>query len=333
MNPLAVSVIIPTYNRKASLGATLRSLAGQSLPAECFEVILADDGSTDGTPELAAGAWPFPLRYLRQANQGDAAARNLGASHSQADLLVFLDDDMVAGPDYLAALAAEHEGHQKRIVIGLERLWLAPSDPLAAADALPAPAAGPPSQPVPFAQVCSNNMSMQRQAYCALGMMQGLDFSGSSMWCDVDFAYRAYQQGFEFRRSARAICWHRDYTAVSLASRKRRLREVARRAPALFMRHPGLVHHLPMFDDKTPIAWGQDPARLIGRKLARHAASSRPALWGLEQIARWLEGRAPASKSHRRLDRWIVGGHMWRGYRQGLREAAGAIKAGVRTDD
>src|SRR5262245_22699266 len=43
--------------------------------------------------------------------------------------------------------------------------------------------------------------------------MQDLGFPGSSMWCDIDLAYRAYQQGFDFRRSTQARCWHRDYFA------------------------------------------------------------------------------------------------------------------------
>lgn len=84
-----ISVIIPTYNRQKWLEEILASIAVQTLPVEQFEVIVVDDGSKDGTREVAHKAYPFRLRYFYQTNQGDAAARNLGAKHSEAEFLVF----------------------------------------------------------------------------------------------------------------------------------------------------------------------------------------------------------------------------------------------------
>ena len=75
-----------------------------------------------------------------------------------------------------------------------------------------------------------------------------------------------------------------------------------------------------MFHDKTPIAWGQDSPRLIVRKLARHVASSRPALWGLERIVRVLEQRYPSPSLLRPLYRWVIGGYIFQGYREGLKD-------------
>ena len=74
-----VSVVIPTYNRKGMLRETLNSLAQQTYPTDRFEIIVVDDGSTDGTDQIAVGAFPFTLRYFWQTNQGDATARNLGS--------------------------------------------------------------------------------------------------------------------------------------------------------------------------------------------------------------------------------------------------------------
>ena len=90
-----VSVIIPTFNRKEMLKETLDSLAHQTLPFESFEVIVVDDGGEDGTKEITKQTFPFQLRYFWQTNQGDAAARDLGARESQAEILMSLDDDMV----------------------------------------------------------------------------------------------------------------------------------------------------------------------------------------------------------------------------------------------
>jgi glycosyltransferase involved in cell wall biosynthesis len=333
-----VSVILPTYNRKDLLRETLETLARQTYPGDRFEVIVVDDGSTDGTEAIAAETFPFTLRYFRQSNQGDAAARNLGARQSQADILVFLDDDILLEPGYLANLIQAHDQCQNRIVVGTWNLWQAERTRLSqtlntmlAPGADPARSlfeqdAGPTSDhtqtitELPFRDVESNNMSLKREAYFTIGMMQGLDFSGSSMWCDLEFTYRAYRQGFEFRRSTNAICWHRDHAALNLDAYKQRARTAAYRAVVLFQSYPELLTHVPMFSDKTPIIWGQDPPRLMARKFARSTVSSRPALWSMERIVKVLEKRYPASSLLPILYRFIIGGYIFHGYREGLRE-------------
>lgn len=320
-SPTTVSVIIPTYNRKKLLREALDSLAQQTYPVDRFEVIIVDDGSTDGTAEVAVDVFPFALRYFRQDNQGDAAARNVGAQESQADFLVFLDDDILLEPDYLTHLIHAHDECQKRIVVGTCHVWLEETSPFA--QKLHGSLASDQTDMItelPFRDVFSNNMSIRREAYFEVGMMQGLNFPGSSMWCDLDFCYRAYQRGFEFDRSAKAICWHRDYAARTLDSQKKRARTAAYRAVVLFQRYPELVAHIPMFYDKTPILWGQDPGRLIVRKLARSITSSRPALWSMERIITALEKRSPASTILPALYRYIIGGYIFRGYREGLSE-------------
>jgi glycosyltransferase involved in cell wall biosynthesis len=89
-----ISVILPTYNRAAFLERAIGSIAGQTLLPD--ELIVVDDGSTDGTDALLSGlaaSFPCAMRVLRQENRGAAAARNLGISHAQGDILVFLDSD------------------------------------------------------------------------------------------------------------------------------------------------------------------------------------------------------------------------------------------------
>jgi glycosyltransferase involved in cell wall biosynthesis len=319
--PLTVSVIIPTHNREDLLHETLDSLAQQTYPRDCFEIIIVDDGSTDGTAAITAEVFPFSLRYFWQSNQGDAEARNLGARQSQADILVFLDDDILLEPGYLTHLISAHDMVQNKIVIGTWNLWPPEITPFARRlYASPDLDHSHTETELPFSDVSSNNMSLRREAYFQIGMMQGLDFPGSSMWCDLDFNYRAYQQGFEFRRSTKAICWHRDHTVRSLDVYKKRVRTAAYRAVVLFQRYPELLAHVPMFDDKTPIIWRQDPPGLVARKLARSMASTRPALWSMEQIIHILEKRFPASTLLPSLDRYIIGGYIFRGYREGLRE-------------
>jgi glycosyltransferase involved in cell wall biosynthesis len=102
-----VSVILPAYNAAASLPAALRSVLGQSLQE--IEVIVADDGSCDGTAAVAAAlALADPrVRVLPGGrNQGAAAARNRAMAAARGDWLALLDADDGFAPDRLARLVA-----------------------------------------------------------------------------------------------------------------------------------------------------------------------------------------------------------------------------------
>jgi len=87
--PAPVSVVIPVFNGADLVGAALESVFGQTRPPE--QVILVDDGSTDGT-EAAVRRFAG-LQYVRQANAGAAAARNTGARLATRPFLAFLDAD------------------------------------------------------------------------------------------------------------------------------------------------------------------------------------------------------------------------------------------------
>lgn len=87
-----VSVIVPARNAASTLPRTLAALAAQDL-AEPFEVIVVDDGSLDGTLDLARAA-TGPVTTLVQAPSGPAAARNLGVAHATGSALAFCDADV-----------------------------------------------------------------------------------------------------------------------------------------------------------------------------------------------------------------------------------------------
>ena len=101
MSPLpAISVIVPCYNAAAFVPATLRSVLAQ----QGFElqIIVVDDGSTDGSPERVAREFPS-VTVVRQANAGVAAARNTGLAHAKHDWVAFIDADDLWMPGKLQA--------------------------------------------------------------------------------------------------------------------------------------------------------------------------------------------------------------------------------------
>lgn len=98
-----VSVVIPTYNRAAFLGAAVASIRAQTYP--CAEVVIVDDGSTDNTAEVIASLGAG-VRYVTQANAGPAAARNRGIREAHGDLVAFLDTDDRWLPEKIARQVA-----------------------------------------------------------------------------------------------------------------------------------------------------------------------------------------------------------------------------------
>lgn len=89
-----ISVVIPTYNRADLLRSCLDSLAGQTLPAERFEVVVVDDGSTDATQAVCQQASArMSLQYFHIENSGISAAKNLGLFAASAPIVFFFDDD------------------------------------------------------------------------------------------------------------------------------------------------------------------------------------------------------------------------------------------------
>jgi GT2 family glycosyltransferase len=102
-----VSVVVPCYNRANFLPRCLGSLFAQTYPRERFEIVLVDDGSTDGTAETAralGAAWAGGLRVVEQSNGGPARARNAGIRAAGGEIVAFTDSDCVAAPEWLEQL-------------------------------------------------------------------------------------------------------------------------------------------------------------------------------------------------------------------------------------
>jgi len=98
--PPKVSVIIPTYNRRELVQEAIDSVLAQTYTD--YEIIVVDDGSTDGTREALQERYGDRIRYVWQENQGESAARNRGIEMARGEYIAFLDSDDVWLPEKLS---------------------------------------------------------------------------------------------------------------------------------------------------------------------------------------------------------------------------------------
>lgn len=117
--PLDFSIIVPTYERSPALGDCLEALCGLDYPADRFEAIVIDDGSTDSPRALVESFAPrLDVRFFSEKHGGPAGARNAGARAARGRLLAFTADDCRPEPGWLRALAAQFVQHESNAVAG-----------------------------------------------------------------------------------------------------------------------------------------------------------------------------------------------------------------------
>jgi glycosyltransferase involved in cell wall biosynthesis len=113
-----VSVIIPTFNRKDFVKEAVQSVLIQDYPQ--IEIIVVDDGSTDGTEGEISNAFGSAIQYFFQNNAGECRARNRGILKAQGDLICFLDSDDILPPGSISArVRCFQENQNCRVSYGL----------------------------------------------------------------------------------------------------------------------------------------------------------------------------------------------------------------------
>lgn len=207
---LKASICIPSYNRRNLLLATLRSLDEQTAPADSYEVIVADDGSTDGSTEaLAQLKTRYRLRWVSQQNAGPAAASNTAARLAENEVLIFLDADQICAPEMVAVHLEAHEREGNVFVQGLYPLaagYRARGASLLYEKSLLSALAPLDRRHPASPHMWSAQVSVRRQAWEQVGGFDAgfREYGGE----DTDFGLRIASLGIPFIFEPRALSYH-----------------------------------------------------------------------------------------------------------------------------
>ncbi|MFQ5434806.1 MAG: glycosyltransferase family 2 protein, partial [Anaerolineae bacterium] len=218
------------------------------------------------------------------------------------------------------ALAGALAGDDKWLALGTLIARAVADSPFARAAVAEANAGVDPAEGdtfVDFVWCNTQLLAVRRTDFEALGGLQD-PTGGWPNWDDVDFGYRAHLAGFQLRRVADAVGEHWDDSLSHLDKASQRWRRAGQSAAKLFAKYPDLPPYLPMFRDKLPLDWRRDGALLAGRKLARRLFSAGWVLRLLMWETAVLERIAPNSAWLPRFYRWVQGGYLALGYREGM---------------
>ena len=184
--PRLVSVCIPSLNTRATLAEQLDALAAQDYAGE-WEIVLLDNGSTDGSDDLARQRG---VRVERVERRGISNVRNAALTVARGDLLAFCDADDIVVPGWLTALVAA--AHDDDVVGGrLDQHTLNPPHVVTWRGHIPDDALMVPMGYLPFAPGC--NFAVWRDVVESLGGWDTAYVGGSE---DVDFCWRAQKSGY-----------------------------------------------------------------------------------------------------------------------------------------
>ena len=203
----AVTVIVPVLNGKDTIERCIESLLQLRPPKDGVELIVVDNGSTDGTMEILR-KYESRLKVLEQSKPGVSAARNLGVQHARGDRLAFTDSDCIAEPDWLRDIILPLEDLRVGIVGGAIRAqqpcnWIQNfgeriHDHQRAIE----------GEDTPY--VIGMNWASRRAVLLEVGLFDELLLRGQ----DVDLARRIHAAGYRLVYCPTALVRHRNESTI-----------------------------------------------------------------------------------------------------------------------
>lgn len=317
------SIIIPTYNRSEVLLTTLEALAQIDYPAERWEAIIVDDGSTDDTAAVVerwiaqSGA---PVRYLSQRNAGPAAARNRGAANAHGEMLIFIDNDIIVPPvfisEHLQTLQANpgcwvigritHPPQLRATPFGRYRdgVWEAFHQSHATTGV------------VATEGITAANLALPAEDFRQLGGFDE-DFTIASSE-DWDLGVRARQAGISVLYHPGICVLHNDW-AVSLEQFCRRQMLYSISDVLLWRKYGEASLRAQLVRENAPVDWGADAPKLVVKKLLKRLLATGLGECAVRACCRLTETYARDSRWNQRAYELAVAVAIFRGVREGWR--------------
>jgi len=321
---MQVSIIIATHNRHPKLARLLHDIGRQVIPHGCYEVIVVDDGSTDGTEEMVKRlSLHYSLRYHRQECRGPAAARSAGIQQATGELVVLLDDDMRVPPDFISEHLGAHAATGDAIVLGRADLPTdLPNTPFLryrrALDRTFVPLEGT-SGTVFVKAVSSQNLSARRSLFERIGRYrEDLLLPGAE---EAELSWRLGRTGVQIIYNS-AICAYQDDSPVTLRAYCSKNERYAMAGAEVLTKCPEVARDLrsirALVRTNGPITWGEDPPSVMARKVVKWFLALPPSFAVLKFITTGLERYLPVPRLLVPLYRLMIGLHIFRGFRVGL---------------
>ena len=253
-----ISVVIPTYNRRAILEKCLSALEHQDACGELddYEVVVVDDGSTDGTPDwLRSNADRFPrVRLFEQSHGGPAEGRNRGVANARGDVIVFIDSDLVVTPTFLGCHA---RALSKQWARSGSRLCFTYGAVINTADFDHPTGERHKLRDLSWAYFATGNVAIDRAVLEQSGLFdQGFRLYG---WEDLELGERLRQMGVELIRCPEAVGyhWHPAFRLEQIPDLIRVEGERARMGLVFYRKHPSRrVRMIIQFTWMHRLLWG-----------------------------------------------------------------------------
>jgi glycosyltransferase involved in cell wall biosynthesis len=239
---LTLSVVVISWNQLALLQRLLEQLLHQSFERSRYEIIIVDDGSTDGSREWLRSLPSDEVRVLLGADdRGRAASRNRGIRAARGDVVVMIDGDHTVQPDFLAIHAARHE-RERCVIVGKSDFADQPESRALNHYLNRGGAAKlPPDSPLPGRYFLTRNCSVPRDLLLEIGMFDERFRAWGGE--DLDLGVRLEESGVPIYGEPRALAIHHHHR--SLPDLLKQLEIYGRESiPILLDRHPRLFHEL-----------------------------------------------------------------------------------------
>jgi glycosyltransferase involved in cell wall biosynthesis len=230
-----ISVVIPTYNRKNELSLLLDALDREPFPRDQFEVIVVDDGSTDGTKEFLKSYKPLYriTTIFHEKNRGSGASRNDGIRAANKEIILFLDDDLIPEQGILRHHADRHWKGDHAVIGNIiyretfTTRWVSRYLSTRGVKKVPA------GEKISFKCFWSSNASVRKDHLVRVGLFDE-EFRGAGGE-DTELAYRLEKAGIGFVYEDEAICHHQPVSLTQLIKRQRAF--AAQALPLLLEKH------------------------------------------------------------------------------------------------